>query len=143
MKNFYLFLSFLLLAIANGYLFNYLNDHFFHIVTSPPAGLSANQVAFLAVSVAPFFETLFCQFLLHRVLTKVFNLNNDTVCVLIMSLVFSQLHWYNWLYVIMTFFGGLILNSFYVIALKRTRYYFVLTVLLHALYNLYGVMFVP
>jgi hypothetical protein len=55
---------------------------------------------------------------------------------------FSQVHWYNWLYVIMTFFGGLILNSFYVkINNNSPKYSYAFTALFHALFNLYGFLF--
>jgi hypothetical protein len=104
--------------------------------------ISKEEMAFLAVLVAPFLETLFFQFLFYKALTGWLGLKNDVVCILIMSFAFSQMHWYNWLYVVMTFFGGLILNTFYITFRGRTRYYFMITVLFHALYNLYGVLFV-
>lgn len=143
MRNFYIFLSFFILAILNGYCFNFLNDYYFHLESELPAGISHKEMAFLAIFVAPFLETLIFQYMLYAGLTKVLRIKNNLICVLLMSLVFSQMHWYNWLYVIMTFFSGVILNSFYITFLNRTRYYFMLTVLFHALYNLYGVLFVP
>jgi len=143
MKNFYTFILFFILAVVNGYFFNFINDYYFHIETKLPTGISQKEMAFLAVFVAPFLETLIFQYLLHAGLTKVLNVKSNLVCVLLMSFVFSQIHWYNWLYVIMTFFSGIILNSFYITFLNRTRYYFMLTVLFHALYNLYGVLFIP
>jgi hypothetical protein len=142
MKNIYIFIFFLFIAIINGLFFNFLNDSFFHLKDSMHDDISKEEMAFLAVLVAPFLETLFFQFLFYKVLTGWLGLKNDVVCILIMSLAFSQMHWYNWLYVVMTFFGGLILNTFYITFRGRTRYYFMLTVLFHALYNLYGVLFV-
>lgn len=42
----------------------------------------------------------------------------------------------------MTFFGGLILNNLYIYYYKHAKYSFILTVLFHALFNLYGLLFV-
>ncbi|WP_371566871.1 hypothetical protein [Pedobacter sp. AJM] len=61
-----------------------------------------------------------------------------------MSFAFSQGHWYNWLYVVATFFNGLFFNTLYlkVYRLKNEFYAILLVIMVHALYNLYGFLFV-
>ena len=135
----------LLLAIINGYIFNYINNNFVHYSHTDNGGLnnlSKNSLIMLTIFVAPIIETWIFQYTSLIVLKEVFKVENDKICILIMSLVFSQFHWYSWLYVVMIFFSGLILNNFYITALRKYKYSFLLTVLLHSIYNLYGFLFV-
>jgi membrane protease YdiL (CAAX protease family) len=142
MKNFYSFILFLFLAIVNGYIFQFLNNDIFHLKNKTPDDFSQIERIIIIIIIAPILETLIFQHILYLILKKI-KIKNDTVCIIIMSLIFSQVHWYNWLYVIMAFFGGLILNSFYATINKRTpKYSYILTVLFHALFNLYGFLFV-
>lgn len=136
------FIIYLGLAILNGYIFNIFNDYFINTEIDALKKYSSLEIIFLVVFVAPTVETFFFQFLLFKLLSEYIKIENQTICILIMSLIFSQLHWYNWLYVLMTFVGGLILNTYYVSTLKSTRYSLVLTIILHATYNLYGLLFV-
>lgn len=138
-KRFFLFLFF---SICNGYFFNYLNNSFFQLHNDLFEGLSSFELAFLSVLVAPIIETILFQFLLYKMLKTSLSIRNDAICIIIMSIIFSQLHWYHWLYVLMTFTGGMILNIYYVSSLKQSRYSLILTILLHSTYNLYGVLFV-
>jgi len=140
----YTFAVFLLLAISNGYFFSFLSDRFFHLnLNAEFPGIEKEQVAILAILAAPLIETLIFQFFLYAFLTKTCKIKSAVLCVLIMSLIFSQVHWYNWLYVVAIFFGGIILNSFYIIIYKRNNFIvaFCLTVLFHTLYNLYATFF--
>ena len=136
------FILYLVLAILNGYIFNIFNDHFVKTGIDTFEKYSIIETIYLGVFVAPIVETFFFQFLLFKLLSKYFKVQNQTICILLMSFVFSQFHWYHWLYVIMTFFSGLILNTFYIKLHGKNKYVFWITALLHALYNLYGILFV-
>jgi len=138
LNNVLIFIGLFCLAIINTHLFSILANYLgIELEIRSKFGFSEIEMLFAAIIVAPLLETLFCQYLLYKLLTKVFNLKSAVVCILIMSLFFSLLHWYNWLYVVATLFGGIILNSFYIIMRNRIGgiYSFLLTILFHALYN--------
>ena len=139
LKRFFLFLS---LSIGNGYLFVFINKEFFQFNIAEFQNLSPSELILFTIFVAPVIETLFFQFYLFKLLKRSRYFRNDTLCIIVMSVIFSQCHWYNWLYVMMTFVGGLILNTYYVSILQSTRHSFFLTMLLHSTYNLYGLLFV-
>ncbi|MBK1897199.1 CPBP family intramembrane glutamic endopeptidase [Chryseobacterium paridis] len=143
LKNIFLFVFFLILSILNFHLFNYLNNNFFHLETSYHDDLSKKQMFYVAVFVAPLIETVIFQTGLYLILDELFKIKNSLTCIIIMSVAFAAQHYYNWLYIVATFFGGLILNTFYVIFNKKVPgYSYCFTVLLHALYNLYGILFI-
>ncbi|CEJ70764.1 CAAX amino terminal protease self-immunity [Chryseobacterium oranimense G311] len=133
------------LAVLNGYFFNYINDSYLHfdVNYNKHQNISKNELSFIAIFVAPFIETLVFQHLPYLVLTRWIKLKNELLCIVIMSMIFSSMHYYNWLYIVMTFFGGLILNNLYVYYYKHARRYsFILTAIFHVLFNLYGFLFV-
>lgn len=138
----FFFLS-LLFKILNGYIFNYLNQTVFLLETPFFEETPANELFFLVVVFAPIFETLICQLLLYRLL-KHLKIKNTLIIVILMSFVFSQGHWYHWLYVVGTFVNGLFLNYFYIYIYKNKNELIavLLTIALHASYNLYGFLFV-
>lgn len=142
-KIYIIFVGYLIVAILNGYFFNFLNDTFFHFTNPKFDRLSQRETFFLAVIIAPIVETLIFQVLVYKSLLY-FGIKNNYICIVIMSIIFSQMHWYYWLYVVMTFVSGLIINSFYVklMKLRNTALAFILTMALHLCYNLYGVLFV-
>lgn len=132
-------------AVLNGYFFNYINDTYLHfdVNQNKNPNISKHELNFIAIFVAPFIETLVFQYLPYLVLTKWIKLKNELFCIIIMSIIFSSMHYYNWLYIVMTFFGGLILNNLYVYYYKNARKYsFILTTIFHVLFNLYGFLFV-
>lgn len=135
------FLGFLL-AILNGYIFNLINDCWVKVEVNSFDEYSLPETILLVVFLAPLVETFFFQFLLFKLLADYLKITSNTMCIIIMSLVFSQAHWYHWLYVIMTFFSGIILNAFYVTFRRKNKSIFWITTLLHASYNLYGILFV-
>jgi len=142
MKNFYFFVSFFSLSLVNGYIFQFLSNNIFHIKNNKIDDFSQIEKIIVIMIIAPILETLIFQHILYILLKKI-KIKNDIICIIIMSLIFSQVHWYNWLYVIMTFIGGLILNSFYIKINNNTpKYSYAITVLFHALFNLYGFLFV-
>jgi len=130
-------------AILNGYVFNYINNTYFNF-SSNTKGLQefTKSVEFgIVVLIAPFVETFLFQSIPNKLLIK-FNVTKLFILVAIPSLVFSLGHIYHPVYMVMAFFGGLIINYYYIYCKKRVHYYFLSTVLFHALYNLYGFLFV-
>ncbi|PWN70583.1 CPBP family intramembrane metalloprotease [Chryseobacterium phosphatilyticum] len=131
------------LAVLNGYFFYYINNSYVHFDVNQNQNISKHELSFIAIFIAPFIETLVFQYLPYMLLTKVMMIKNKSLCILIMSLIFASMHYYNWLYIIMTFFGGIILNNLYIHYFRHTpKYSFILTVFFHALFNLYGFLFV-
>ncbi|WP_449401472.1 CPBP family intramembrane glutamic endopeptidase [Chryseobacterium wanjuense] len=133
------------LATLNGYFFNYINDTYLHfdVNYNKHQNISKSELNFVAICIAPIVETLIFQYFLYLILIKWINIKNNMFCIIIMSIFFSSMHYYNWLYVIMTFFGGLILNNLYVYYHKHLpEYSFILTVFFHSLFNLYGYLFI-
>ncbi|CAI8728219.1 lysostaphin resistance A-like protein [Chryseobacterium sp. IT-36CA2] len=144
-KTVIFFLISFALALLNGYFFNYINDTFFHleINQNKNPNISENELNFIAIFAAPFLETFIFQYIPYLILNKWIGIKNKAFCILIMSIIFSSMHYYNWLYIVMTFFGGLILNNLYVYYRKHSfKYSFILTVLFHSLFNLYGFLFI-
>ncbi|MBB6331709.1 membrane protease YdiL (CAAX protease family) [Chryseobacterium sediminis] len=133
------------LALLNGYFFNYINDVYFHfdVNQNKHTNISKDELNFLALFIAPFLETFLFQYLPFLILSKWIKLNNKVFCIIIMSIIFASMHYYNWLYIVMTFFGGIILNNLYIYYNKHVHTYsFILTVLFHSLFNLYGFLFI-
>jgi uncharacterized protein len=134
----------LLASILNGYLFNYINDQYVQYPdTDNGLGkFSAIQKFFMLVLVAPLIETALLNLLPNIILTKL-KITNEYILVLIPSIVFGLWHYYHPLYMAMTFIGGIVLNWYYVYSKKRGWYAYWLVAFLHAVYNLYGFLFVP
>lgn len=144
-KLFIFFLISFVLAVLNGYFFNYINDTYLHFEVNynKSQNISKNELNFIAIFIAPFIETFIFQHLPYLILSKWIRLNNKAFCIIIMSIIFASMHYYNWLYIVMTFFGGIILNNLYIYYYKHiTNYSFIITVLFHALFNLYGFLFI-
>lgn len=137
------FFLLLLFKIFNGYIFNYLNNTVFHLENAIFEKIPENEMFFLAVVFAPIFETLIFQLFLFRLLNKM-RIKNTLIIVILMSVAFSQAHWYHWLYVVATFINGLFLNYFYLYIHKKKNELIavLLTIVLHSSYNLYGFLFV-
>lgn len=133
------------LALLNGYFFNYINDIYFHfdVNQSRHNNISKEELNFIAIFIAPFLETFLFQYLPYLVLSKWMRIKNRILCIIIMSSIFASMHYYNGLYIAMTFFGGIILNNLYIYYNKHAyQYSFILTVLFHGLFNLYGFLFI-
>lgn len=144
-KRILFFLISFVLAVLNGYFFNYINNAYLHfdVNYNKFQNISKNELNFIAIFVAPFIETFIFQYLPYLILSKWIKINNKALCIIIMSIIFSSMHYYNWLYIVMTFFGGIILNNLYIYYHKHTyKYSFILTVLFHSLFNLYGFLFI-
>ena len=136
-------LFFLLLVILNGYFFNYLNSQFFKLNNNAFDSFTKQELFVVAVIIAPIIETLLFQFLLYNFLIFM-KLKNVWQIIFIMSFIFSQVHWYNWLYVVATFFCALFFNLYYIFIVRsKNKFLAILMVtILHSLYNLFGFLFV-
>lgn len=143
MKILHKFIFAFFLTIINGYFFNFLNDNFFHLKRKMPKDISTTEIEFVAIIIAPVIETLLFQVILYYVLATILKIKNDIFCTIFMSILFALMHNYHWLYIVTTFFSGVIINIFYISIQKiKPNYSYILTVLIHALYNLYGALFV-
>ena len=133
----------LLIAIVNGYFFSSLNERYFHFSSNgnDMNELSSEGKLFVILIFAPLIETLFFQFLPSQILHEL-KITKQLYLVLIPSVLFSLVHFYFWLYMVMAFIGGIILNYYYIEMKKISKFSFLLTLLLHFLYNLYGFVFV-
>ncbi|MBT1705313.1 CPBP family glutamic-type intramembrane protease [Chryseosolibacter indicus] len=138
-----LFIILLVLAVLTGYLFNWINDTFFHYSSgNNDLDSFSEPIKFLLIVViAPLVETLFFQHLPYQVLTKL-KIRNKLLLILTLSLIFGLFHLYFWLYAIMAFCGGILMNTLYIFSRHYSKYYFLIVVAYHSLYNLYGYLFV-
>jgi hypothetical protein len=133
----------LTLAILNGYFFDFINNKFFHFTSDENglSGFSTTSKFIIVVLITPLIETLIFQFIPIEFLKRT-KWSKPLFLILVPSLIFSMMHYYHFIYVIMTFVGGIILNYYYLEMQKISKYPFLLTALLHSLYNLYGFLFV-
>lgn len=136
-----LFVIYLAIAIINGYLFNFLAnesnievDYGFEKVNL--------IVKFLAIVVlAPVLETYLINYYPIKILEK-WKVKSKIVLIIIPSIIFSLFHYYNLIYVCMAFFGGLIMNSYYIVNRELSDKAIYWLMLLHSMYNLFGYLFV-
>lgn len=138
------FFSYLIVAILNGYFFNWINDTYFNYSNESENGLkdfSGLGKFGIVVILAPILETLIFQFTPNEILEKL-KVRSYFLKITIPSLLFSFAHFYHPIYIVMTFIAGILLNKYYIDTKNETRLFFILTVLLHSAYNLYGYLFV-
>ncbi|MBB6236085.1 hypothetical protein HDC90_000691 [Pedobacter sp. AK013] len=143
-ENIYLlFLICYIFSIVNGIIFNYL-DKLFPLNSTQKNGLEnltgGTKFIFIMILV-PIIETFIFQYFPNKIL-KLFKFNNFYVLLIIPVIIFSSMHFYNYIYVAMTFIGGLFLNFFFLKAKEKTNFYLILTILFHSLYNLFGYLFI-
>ena len=93
---------------------------------------------FLVVVISPVLETIITNLIPIVILEKL--IKNKYIIVFLASLLFAVLHWYSIYYVIFAFFGGILLNSFFIIIQNKsnTNKAVIFTILYHSLYNLFG-----
>ncbi|MCC6289168.1 MAG: CPBP family intramembrane metalloprotease [Chitinophagaceae bacterium] len=143
MKRIFFFTILCLIAsIFNGYLFNWLNNNFFHYsINKSIDHFGKPEKSILALLISPIIETLLFQYIPNLILLKM-KISNKYLLIIIPSIFFGLSHTYHFLYAIMAFCGGMILNYYYLEMKRKTRYYYWATALIHSLYNLYGLLFI-
>lgn len=136
-----LFLIYFTLAIINGYLFNFLANNSESEVDYGFEGMNP-IIKFLAIVViAPVLETYLINYYPIKILER-WKVHNRILLIIIPSIIFSLFHYYNLIYVCMAFFGGLIMNSYYIINRELSDKAIYWLMLLHSMYNLFGYLFV-
>jgi membrane protease YdiL (CAAX protease family) len=135
-KLFKVFILILSLKIINAHLVDFLNTHYFKLKASIEDAEKTGSFVILSVVIGPIIETLLFQKGLHQLLLKL-KVTNDFLILVIPSILFGLWHPYNWLYIVYTFFGGLLLNWFYLYAKVNVKYAFWWVASLHSLFNLY------
>ena len=138
-KNFlYLFVFLIIEEISDwlGYwVFNYFEPGFSDVSVDMFKGMSLTRAFMILVLIAPFIETIICQFAIIELLKKL-KLSNQ-LTVLITAVIFGLLHDYNGFYIVMTVVAGFIFAYYYVALREQGRWYAIFYVfLLHGLANL-------
>lgn len=131
-----------LLSLINSYFFVFLNNTIIHTnISNPIDSKPFIEQFFIAVIIAPPIETWLAQVLPNRLLTKL-KISNKFILIIIPSILFGLGHiGYSLLYGIVMLNGGIILNYFYLESKLKTKNAFLLTALLHSVYNLTGLIF--
>lgn len=134
-----LFVLCLLASILNGYFWGFLNELYFHYAAKPRIQDAGKGVEFIfAIILAPCGETFLCNFFPNLVL-RAFT-TRFYILLIVPSILFAFNHTYNPLYVVYTFFGGIILNYFYLKSREveqSTIPALIWTCLLHASFNFF------
>ena len=136
------FLLHLAIAIFTAYFFNWLNCNYFNYPNKTENGLKdipENIQKIIIVLIGPIIETFLFQFLplyFYKSFRKHFLL------LIISCTLFSITHIYNPIYFVFSVFLSINFSLFFIKIRKSTNKSFVLTVLLHSLFNLYGMLFV-
>jgi len=138
-KTLNLFLIILLLIIVIALTSNFMADKFEIDIAGQSSPFENDSLIFkffMAVFIGPFIETFLINSLPYRFFK--FFVNKISIVIILCSSLFAILHYYSFLYVLMTFFGGILLNLFYAICINKKQPSYILTVLLHSLYNFIG-----
>ncbi len=107
-----------------------------------PPSLEAEGIVWFALGVlllAPVLETLLYQLLVYKIFNRFTNLKvkkNQYLLLFISALLFSLSHYYSILYIIRTFFLGLVLMYAYFLKAENTKQAFWLVTIIHALTNM-------
>lgn len=139
---FYYRLLFLyIVSILNGLLFNSITNYFsLNYENNYSLNVSIIQKFFILILFGPALETIIFQYLPMQFTRKFFF--NDYVPVIVSAFIFSIVHYYNFVYVLMTFIGGLILGSVYILSENYKKIPVIYTFIFHSLYNLFGFIFI-
>lgn len=119
------------------YFFNYALVAVFKITfnnsTSPLENATVQKKIIIACIIAPVLETTIFQWLIIEIMYKKIG---TRFAVIISALLFGLSHFYNSLYVINTFFIGLILSTSYVLAKEKKFNPSLITIAVHSLHNI-------
>jgi len=97
---------------------------------------------FGVVIIGPFVETFLCQYFLINLIISLtrflFKKESIGLAIFISALIFGLSHDYNYIYMAVTFFTGLLYSTFFLIIKFRKQDAFTCTAIVHALYNLFA-----
>jgi hypothetical protein len=131
-------IAFYFLSITNVVIFGIIGDIFNVESGFNDFAQGIVEKFFIYVIIVPIIETFIFNFLIQFLLSKF--IKSYYIVILLASVFFGLSHGYGQLYMICTFFGGLIMNTFYyLIAVQHnTINAFLFTYLLHAMHNFTG-----
>jgi membrane protease YdiL (CAAX protease family) len=103
---------------------------------------SIKQEFLFVVIIGPFVETFLCQYFLINLIISLtrflFKKESNSLAIFISALIFGLGHQYNYMYMAVTFFTGLLYSTFFIIIKYRKQDAFTYTAIVHALYNLFA-----
>lgn len=112
------------------------------INTNPIIFDSIKQEFLFVVIIGPFVETFLCQYFLINLIISLtrflFKKESISLAIFISALIFGLGHQYNYMYMAVTFFTGLLYSTFFIIIKFRKQDAFTCTAIVHALYNLFA-----
>lgn len=129
-------------SLLSDNFFSWINDTYYHLESNENglAGHSKLTLFVAFVILAPTLETFLLQVIPNIILNKC-KITNKYALILIPSVLFGLLHCYYWIYIIVGFIAGMILNYLYLFCKARTNYAFLIVILFHSLHNLYVFLF--
>ena len=98
--------------------------------------LGAIEAFFTVIIFAPILETVLFQLIPIRLPLLISKKIKSFYLILVSAILFSLWHCYNATYMIVMFFGGLVLAYFFVVSMKRREYGFLNITAIHMLSNL-------
>lgn len=111
------------------------------INTNPITFDSIKQEFLFVVIIGPFVETLLCQYFLINLIFSLtrflFKKESISLAIFLSALIFGLGHQYNYIYMAVTFFTGLLYATFFLIIKYRKQDAITCTAIVHALYNLF------
>jgi hypothetical protein len=97
--------------------------------------MSLTEIFILSVIIGPLMETFLFQYLIIEILSFFRRIKVNTI-VIISSLAFSLIHYYNFIYISVTFLSGVIYASYYLyLKTEKQKFPFLYIFSLHSLYN--------
>ncbi|MBU2525503.1 MAG: CPBP family intramembrane metalloprotease [Bacteroidetes bacterium] len=138
-KTFFLFVGILIIQIILALIPNFFDVDFGE---NSMENKSLLHIFFLVVIFAPILETMFFNVLPVELLNSF--IKNKYLIILLASIVFALIHTYSVAYLIMTYFGSIGLNAFYLVVKEKKGLLMAsgLTILLHSIYNLIGFLLI-
>ena len=130
-----------ILALANGYFFNWLNDYLQYPVGQQDiVKMSKTNKVLLLIVIGPVLETVLFQYLPISIAQRFTK--KKWVIIFSSSVVFGLGHLYNPVYFTMAFFGGVICSYLFIYSEERKKSGILFCIVFHSLYNLYGLLFI-
>lgn len=97
--------------------------------------MSLTEIFILSVIIAPLLETFLFQYLIIEILSF-FKRIKVNIIIIISSLAFSLIHYYNFIYILVTLLSGMIYASYYLyLKEEKQKSPFLYVFALHSLYN--------